>query len=105
MESAFTSASDVAGTVLPMIGPLLIRSFDSRRKITRVQAPILFIHGNADDIVPMRLGRALFDAAPEPKYLWAIPGAGHNDIVESAGPEGRRHLRSFYESLAGRPSE
>jgi pimeloyl-ACP methyl ester carboxylesterase len=38
LESAFTSASDVAGTVLPMIGPLLIRSFDSRRKITRVQA-------------------------------------------------------------------
>jgi fermentation-respiration switch protein FrsA (DUF1100 family) len=53
----------------------------------------------------MRLGRALFEAAPEPKYFWAIPGAGHNDIVESAGPEYRERLRSFYESLAGRPSE
>jgi fermentation-respiration switch protein FrsA (DUF1100 family) len=99
LEAAFTSASDVAGTVVPMIGPLLIRSFDSRRKIMRVQAPILFIHGSADDIVPMRLGRALFDAAPESKYFWAIPGAGHNDIVESAGPEYRKRLQSFYESL------
>jgi fermentation-respiration switch protein FrsA (DUF1100 family) len=53
----------------------------------------------------MRLGRALFEAAPEPKYFWTIPGAGHNDIVESAGPEYRKRLRSFYESLADRPSE
>ena len=105
LEAAFTSASDVAETVLPMIGPLLIRSFDSRRKITRVQAPILFIHGSADHTVLIQLGRALFDAAPEPKYFWTIPGAGHNDIVESAGPEYRKRLRSFYESLASRPSE
>jgi fermentation-respiration switch protein FrsA (DUF1100 family) len=105
LEAAFTSASDVAGTVLPMIGPLLIRSFDSRRKITRVQAPILFIHGSADHTVPMRLGGALFDSAPEPKYFWAIPGADHNDIVESAGPEYQKRLRSFYESLADRSSE
>jgi fermentation-respiration switch protein FrsA (DUF1100 family) len=99
LEAAFTAASDVAGTVLPVIGPLLIRSFDSRQKIRRVQAPILFIHGNADHTIPMQLGRALFDAAPGPKSFWAIPGADHNDIVESAGPEYRKHLRSFYESL------
>ena len=76
LEAAFTSASDVAGTVLQMIGPLLIRNFDSRLKITRVQAPILFIHGSADHTVPMRLGRALFDTAQESK----IPGADHNDM-------------------------
>ena len=105
LEAAFTAASDVAGTVLPVIGPMLIRGFDSRRKITRVQAPILFIHGSADHTVPMQLGRALFDAAPEPKSFWAIPGADHNDIVESAGPEYRKRLRSFYESLQAWSSE
>ena len=105
LEAAFTAASDVAGTVLPVIGPLLIRSFDSRRKITRVQAPILFIHGSADRTIPIKLGRALFDAAPEPKSFWTVPGADHNDIVERAGPEYRRRLTSFYESLAGRLSE
>ena len=100
LEAAFTAASAVAGTVLPMIGPMLIESFDSRRKITRVQAPILFIHGSADLTIPLRLGRALFDAAPEPKYFWAVPGADHNDIVESGGLEYRKRLRSFYEGLA-----
>jgi fermentation-respiration switch protein FrsA (DUF1100 family) len=53
----------------------------------------------------MRLGRALFGAAREPKYFWTIPGADHNDIAESAGPEYRKRLRSFYESLADRPGE
>jgi fermentation-respiration switch protein FrsA (DUF1100 family) len=105
LEAAFTAASDVAGTVLPVIGPLLIRSFDSRRKIKRVQAPILFIHGSADHTIPMQLGRALFDAAPEPKSFWVIPGADHNDIVERAGPEYRKRLRSFHESLAAPPGE
>ena len=43
LEAAFTSASDVAGTVLPVIGRLLIRSLDSRGKIAR-RVPTLFIH-------------------------------------------------------------
>ena len=105
LESAFTWSATLREPCCQWIGPLLIRSFDSRLKITRVRAPILIIHGSADDIVPMRLGRALFGTAPEPKYFWAIPGAGHNDIVESAGLEYRERLRSFYESLAGPPSE
>ena len=105
LEAAFTAASDVAETVLPLIGPLLIRSFDSRRKIKRIQAPILFIHGSADRTIPMALGRALFDAAKEPKAFWTIPGADHNDIVESAGLEYQKRLRLFYESLGGASSE
>jgi len=103
LESAFTSASDVAGTILPVIGPLLIRSFNSRAKIGRVGAPVLFIHGDADSTIPIRLGRELFAAAREPKTFWTVPGAGHNDILASAGPQYRRRLQSFYESLVKRP--
>jgi fermentation-respiration switch protein FrsA (DUF1100 family) len=105
LEAAFTSASDVAAGVLPVLGPLLIRSFHSRSKIARVQAPILFIHGSADRTIPIELGRALFDAAPHPKSFWEIPGADHNDIVETAGPLYRERLRWFYGSLAARPNE
>ena len=36
-------------------------------------------------IVPVEHGRALFDAAPEPRRLCVVPGAGHNDIVTLAG--------------------
>jgi len=84
LEGAFTSGGDVANTVLPFIGALLFRGFDSKSKITKVRAPLLFFHGDSDEIVPLRLSRALFDAAPEPKSFVEIPGAGHNDLVEKA---------------------
>ena len=99
LEAPFTSAKDVARTVLPVIGPMLVWSFDSREKIGRIHAPMLFIHGNRDEIIPLRLGQALFAAAPEPKSVWIVPDAGHNGIVETAGESYRQRLRSFYEGL------
>jgi fermentation-respiration switch protein FrsA (DUF1100 family) len=100
LEAPFTSGKDVASTVLPVIGPALIWSFDSQKKIGRIHAPMLIIHGDRDEIIPTRLGQALFAAATEPKSLWIVPGAHHNDIVETAGATYPQHLRSFYESLA-----
>jgi len=99
LEAPFTSGKDVARTVLPVIGPMLTWSFDSREKIGRIHAPMLFIHGNRDEIIPLRLGQALFAAAPEPKSFWIVPGAGHNNIVETAGESYRERLQSFYEGL------
>ncbi len=99
LEAPFTSGKDVARTVLPVIGPWLTWSFDSRGKIGRSHAPVLFIHGNRDEIIPLQLGQALFTGAPEPKSFWIVPGAGHNDIIEAAGISYRRRLRSFYEGL------
>lgn len=96
LEAPFTSAKDVAQKVLPAIGPMFIWGFDSRRKIGRVRAPVLFIQGDRDEVIPLRLGQSLFAAAPEPKSFWIVPGAGHNDIVEAAGTSYRGRLSAFY---------
>jgi len=101
LEAPFTSGKDVARTVLPVIGPALTWSFDSKSKIGRVHAPLLVIHGDGDEIIPTGLGQELFAAAAEPKTLWIVPGAHHNDIVETAGASYREHLQSFYEKLPG----
>jgi fermentation-respiration switch protein FrsA (DUF1100 family) len=85
----------VAHTVLPLLGPLLVWGFDLRARLARVAAPLLVIHGEQDEVIPFRLGRAVFEAAPQPKEFWAIPGAGHNDIPETAGPAYPARLRSF----------
>jgi fermentation-respiration switch protein FrsA (DUF1100 family) len=89
----------MARTVFPVLGPMLIWSFDSAEKIGHVRAPLLFIQGNRDEIVPLQLGQKLFAAAPEPKSFWIVEGARHNDILEVAGPRYGARLRSFYESL------
>ncbi len=99
LEAPFTSASDVAGTVVPYVGPLLIRSFNSVPKIRWIQVPKLFMQGDRDEVIPLRLGQELFAAAQGSKTFWIIPGAGHNDILETAGAEYRHRLTAFYKSL------
>ncbi len=42
----------------------------------------LFIHGDADKIVPVRHGRALYEAANMPKDLWIVSGGQHIDMTQ-----------------------
>jgi fermentation-respiration switch protein FrsA (DUF1100 family) len=44
--------------------------------------PLLVIHGDNDQVIPLKFGGDLFDAAVEPKEMKVIPGAGHNDLYE-----------------------
>jgi uncharacterized protein len=99
LEAPFTSASDVAGTVAPYVGPLLVRSYNSLPKIRWIRVPKLFMQGDRDEVIPLRLGQELFAAAQGSKTFWVVPGAGHNDILETAGAEYRYRLSTFYESL------
>lgn len=103
LEAPFPSARAVAQTVLPVLGPLLVWGFDVRSRVGRIRAPLLVIHGEADEVIPFRLGRAVFEAAREPKQFWAIPAAGHNDIPESAGAGYPARLRAFLELALKRP--
>jgi len=68
-------------------GALVPDAYPSLRLIRGLGAPLLVIHGERDEIVPAAHGRALYDAAPEPKRLLVLPGAGHNDILAGAGEE------------------
>ena len=58
--------------------------------------PILFIHGDADKIVPVAMSQNLYAAAKDPKELWIVPGAGHFECHKvSADYENR--IRTFFE--------
>jgi pimeloyl-ACP methyl ester carboxylesterase len=83
LESTFTSIADVArGLIGPPLAYLLRGRFDSASKIEQIRAPLLFFHGDKDEIIDHALGRQLFELAPEPKQFETISGAGHNDTVE-----------------------
>jgi fermentation-respiration switch protein FrsA (DUF1100 family) len=43
----------------------------------RVRVPWLFVHGQADDVVPPQDSRDLFAVAGEPKQLVELPEADH----------------------------
>jgi len=56
--------------------------YDSLSWIGKVRAPILVLHGERDRVVPIGFGRALFDAAPEPKEFWVARDAGHETLAQ-----------------------
>jgi uncharacterized protein len=54
LESPLMSVNEVAGSVVPFLGPLLVRGYDTYRKISHLHVPLLVIHGTADEVVPFR---------------------------------------------------
>ena len=78
----------------------MTQRFDSEARIKQVKMPILFLHGSNDTVIPLKLGRALHDAASASRQWVVIDGAGHSDTLLSNGPEPRRALRAFA-NLAG----
>jgi len=79
VESTFTSLVDVARLHYPFlpVNWLLTNRYNSISRIGRVFCPKLFIHGTDDELIPIEIGRRLFDAAPQPKLFMETPG-GHN---------------------------
>jgi fermentation-respiration switch protein FrsA (DUF1100 family) len=80
--STFTSLPDAAAYHYPIFPVrLLMRTrLDALGQIANYKGPLLDMHGEADTIVPFRIGRRLFDAANEPKQLLVFPHHDHNDI-------------------------
>ena len=85
--SAFTSVRDMARIHYGLLPTAIVPdAYPSLRLIADLRAPLLVLHGEDDMIVPVEHARALYHAAPDPKRLRIVRGAGHNDIVTSAGP-------------------
>lgn len=97
IESSFTSAREMAGIMFPLLPVkyFIKTEYNSIEKIKDIYCPKLFIHGTRDNIIPFKLGKKLFDAAPEPKEFFEIIGAGHNDTYVVGGNEYFKTLDRF----------
>ena len=58
---------------------LLLDRYESKSFIASVKCPLLIIHGEKDDIIPVAMGRKMFALASEPKDIVTFPEAGHAD--------------------------
>ncbi|MCF8043314.1 MAG: alpha/beta hydrolase [Desulfarculaceae bacterium] len=97
LESTFTNLGAMAKSFFPLPGleGWLKGRFNSLGRAPRVSCPVLMLHGDADDIVPYRLGRELFEALPQPKRFITLRGAGHNDTYVVGGTAYFSRLEKF----------
>lgn len=87
LDSTFASYRNIArdkltGGCLPLLKPLVplfvAEDHAVQSRLARLSPiPLIVVHGEDDDIVPVEFGRAVYAAAGEPRRLLIIPGAGH----------------------------
>jgi fermentation-respiration switch protein FrsA (DUF1100 family) len=103
LECAFTNSQDMARLYAPFLVDWRPRvPYDNLGKIAQLQVPVLIIHGEEDEIIPVDMSRRLYAAAVEPKDLYIIPGAHHNDTYLIGGKPYFRRLRDFIYPDAGK---
>ncbi|HEY8908574.1 MAG TPA: alpha/beta fold hydrolase [Rhodoferax sp.] len=98
LESAFTSFADIAhqaGFWASVLQSFSSEKFASIDKIAKVHAPLLMIHGEQDDTIPIQLGEQLFAAANPPKQWLSISGGHHSDLDEVGKTPYQQALHTF----------
>lgn len=99
LESAFSSARDMAKVVFPILSHVVILRFrfDTADYIRGVMSPLLVVHSPEDEIVPFQLGEKVYQAANKPKQFVAIKG-DHNTGFLRSQPAYEQALEEFISS-------
>lgn len=103
VQSSFTSMAETVKQqnwlrIFP-IDLLLTQRFNSIAKVKKLQVPVLFIHGTADDVVPLYMSHQLYNSAPEPKQLFTVPQAGHFRIYKPGNSSYLRAIKRFMKTV------
>jgi len=82
LQSPFTSAADVGaqGYWFVPVRLLMKDQFHSDLRIGKVTAPVLVLHGERDDVVPIALAERLYSLINAPKRFVRFAQIGHNDF-------------------------
>lgn len=87
LQSPFTSAKDMAKVLVGrrpaeftwnMISRI---HFNTLERVRMLDAPVSVVHGAQDRLIPLEMGREVFEAAAVKGNWLAIPGASHNDVA------------------------
>jgi fermentation-respiration switch protein FrsA (DUF1100 family) len=90
LQSPFSSANGMSRRYLLVAPSFLVTRisrvhFDTLARVRDLSRPVWVAHGTRDVIVPVRMGRAVFDAAKIKGELLVLPKAGHNDVGAIGG--------------------
>jgi fermentation-respiration switch protein FrsA (DUF1100 family) len=94
LEAPYTSTVDVAASLFWFMPVRLVMrdQFRSDERIGRVTVPLLIMHGERDQAIPIRFGERLFALAHEPKQFVRFPEGGHENLQNFGAIETARHF-------------
>ena len=101
LEAPLTSAVDVGRSTyffLPL-SLLMTDQYNIERHIHSVTAPILILHGEKDEVIPLEMGKRNYRAANDPKRMVTFPDGAHTDLFDHGAWE---TTLEFLRSLRGR---
>jgi len=101
LESPFSSIKEMSKSLYPFlpVSYFVRTKYDTLSKIRDAKVPVLIIHGDKDDLVPIEQGRKLYETANGPKEFYSIPEANHNDTYIAGGEKYFDVIRRFVSNL------
>jgi len=99
--SAFTNLRDMAHRVIPWfpVSWILKYRFDNLAKLPGIKCPILIVHGNKDDLVPVAMAGRLAAVAGGKVTRMNVPDGGHENVFDAGGARLQEQLDQFLKDL------
>ena len=97
LEAPFASAVEIGASAYPFLPVrwLMKDQFRSDLRAGKLRAPVLILHGERDDVVPIVSGERLYALIDAPKRFVRFPDAGHNDLAEHGAIETAKDFIGF----------
>jgi fermentation-respiration switch protein FrsA (DUF1100 family) len=104
VDASFASYQAMARVFAGDAGARIISDdLSPRDLVARISPlPLLVIHGTADEVVPFRQGRELFDKAGEPKTLFEVRDGNHGTCLSRDNGSLRKKVLSWLEEVLRR---
>jgi pimeloyl-ACP methyl ester carboxylesterase len=95
----YNTLTDVAQEHMPLLPVhlLLVDRFRSEKYLRNYSGPMAVLVGGADQVVPERFGRRLYDGYAGPKRLWEFPEGDHGTVMEQP-PEIWKQIFDFLQA-------
>jgi fermentation-respiration switch protein FrsA (DUF1100 family) len=101
LEAGFPDArAAIRGSApLRLLSLLASYRFPTATFVNRAQRPVLIMHGDRDSVIPIAIGRELFEKVQTPKRFAVIAGGDHNDGTPRDAPAYWTTVEGFVASL------
>lgn len=87
LDAPYTSMVELAAGIYPYlpVRALILDRYESDKHIKSLNAPLLILHGADDGLIPVRMGRRLFELAKDPKRIVVFEDGEHSDLFSEHG--------------------